>query len=171
MSEGEAQSSSTATTAPATSSDVTTDSTLRLEDIVVERGGRAVVRGVSIEITPGEVTALLGPNGAGKSSLVLAAGGVLRPASGSITLGGENLTGRRPERIRQAGVAIEYGSVTIEGHKSYICPVHSLALSVAESSGEGGYRSRVFTRINEVTFSGYHRFGSTIRVVGPADQP
>ena len=106
MSEGEAQSTSTAATAPATSSDVTTDSTLRLEDIVVERGGRAVVRGVSIEITPGEVTALLGPNGAGKSSLVLAAGGVLRPASGSITLGGENLTGRRPERIRQAGVAV-----------------------------------------------------------------
>ena len=54
----------------------------------------------------GEVTALLGPNGAGKSSLVLAVGGVLRPDSGSIRLGDANLASRRPERIRQAGVAI-----------------------------------------------------------------
>jgi branched-chain amino acid transport system ATP-binding protein len=52
------------------------------------------------------VTALLGPNGAGKSSLVLAVGGVLRPAGGAVTLGEVDLTGRRPERIRRAGVAV-----------------------------------------------------------------
>jgi branched-chain amino acid transport system ATP-binding protein len=61
---------------------------------------------VSLEVTPGEVTALLGPNGAGKSSLVLAVGGVLRAAGGKVTLAGADLTSRRPERIRQAGVAI-----------------------------------------------------------------
>ena len=43
----------------------------------VARGGRPVVRDVSLDIPPGEVTALLGPNGAGKSTLVLAVGGVL----------------------------------------------------------------------------------------------
>ncbi|HEX6458025.1 MAG TPA: ABC transporter ATP-binding protein [Thermoleophilaceae bacterium] len=102
----EAENTQTTATATADSSDATTDSVLRLEDVVVERGGRAVVRGVSIDVTPGEVTALLGPNGAGKSSLVLAVGGVLRPAKGSITLDGDNLTGRRPERIRHAGVAV-----------------------------------------------------------------
>jgi branched-chain amino acid transport system ATP-binding protein len=79
---------------------------LRLEDLKVERGGRSVVHGVSLEVTPGEVTALLGPNGAGKSSLVLAVGGVLRPAGGTVKLGDENLTSRRPERIRRSGVAI-----------------------------------------------------------------
>jgi branched-chain amino acid transport system ATP-binding protein len=52
------------------------------------------------------VTALLGPNGAGKSTLVLAVGGVLRPKAGSVLLDGAELTGRRPERIRQAGLAI-----------------------------------------------------------------
>lgn len=80
--------------------------TLSLRELTVARGGRPVVRGVSIEVPPGEVTALLGPNGAGKSSLVLAVGGVLRPTSGSVLLGAENLTSRRPERVRQAGVAI-----------------------------------------------------------------
>jgi branched-chain amino acid transport system ATP-binding protein len=65
-----------------------------------------VVRDVTIEIPSGEVTALLGPNGAGKSSLVLAVGGVLRFSSGSLSLDGVDLAGKRPERIRHAGVAI-----------------------------------------------------------------
>jgi branched-chain amino acid transport system ATP-binding protein len=79
---------------------------LVLNDLTVERGGRAVVKDVSLEITEGQVTALLGPNGAGKSTLVLSVGGVLRPAAGAIALDDANLAGRRPERIRQAGVAI-----------------------------------------------------------------
>ena len=79
---------------------------LKLSDMIVHRGGRPVVRGVTLEVPAGEVTALLGPNGAGKSSLVLAVGGVLRAESGSIVLDGRELVGRRPERIRRAGVAV-----------------------------------------------------------------
>ena len=79
---------------------------LDLRGITVERGGRAVVHDVSIEVPAGEVTALLGPNGAGKSSLVLAVGGVLKPSAGSVFLAGRDLAGRRPERIRRAGIAI-----------------------------------------------------------------
>jgi branched-chain amino acid transport system ATP-binding protein len=95
-------------------------STLRLEKVSVARGGRTVVREVSIEIPSGEVTALLGPNGAGKSSLVLAVAGVLRPTGGRVVLAPDStstngevavaeereLTRRRPEQIRAAGVAI-----------------------------------------------------------------
>ena len=85
---------------------VTTGERLRLEGLSVARGGRTVAREVSIDIPPGEVTALLGPNGAGKSSLVLAVGGVLRPTAGRVLLGDRDLTRRRPEQIRGAGVAI-----------------------------------------------------------------
>jgi branched-chain amino acid transport system ATP-binding protein len=81
-------------------------STLELSGITVERGGRPVVKDVSITVPSGEVTALLGPNGAGKSSLVLAVGGVLRPRPGSVTLDGTELAGKRPEKIRAAGIAI-----------------------------------------------------------------
>jgi branched-chain amino acid transport system ATP-binding protein len=86
-------------------------SALLLRDLTVERGGRPVVKDVSVEIPAGQVTALLGPNGAGKSTLVLAVGGVLRPKVGAVLLdtpdsSAVDLTGRRPERIRQAGVAI-----------------------------------------------------------------
>jgi branched-chain amino acid transport system ATP-binding protein len=79
---------------------------LTLENLTVARGGRPVVRDVSLRIDPGEVTALLGPNGAGKSSLVLAVSGVLRPEKGSVRLNGTDLSGRRPEKIREAGVAV-----------------------------------------------------------------
>jgi len=82
------------------------DGRLELRGITVERGRRAVVRDVSIEIPAGEVTALLGPSGAGKSSLVLAVGGVLGLRAGSVMLNGRYFAGRRPEQIRAAGIAI-----------------------------------------------------------------
>src|SRR5580698_9117532 len=80
-------------------------SSLELSDITVERGGRPVVKDVTISVPAGQVTALLGPNGAGKSPLVLAVGGGLRPRPGSGTLRGAELAARRPERIRASGVA------------------------------------------------------------------
>jgi branched-chain amino acid transport system ATP-binding protein len=85
---------------------VATADVLRLEGITVARGGREVVHDVSLDIPPGEVTALLGPNGAGKSSLVLAVAGVLPIEAGSVKVGDRRLTGRRPEKVRAAGVAV-----------------------------------------------------------------
>jgi branched-chain amino acid transport system ATP-binding protein len=79
---------------------------LVLKNLVVPRGGRDVVRDVTIEIAPGETTALLGPNGAGKSSMVLAVGGVLPLKSGSVLLDEQEQAGHRPEAIRRAGLAI-----------------------------------------------------------------
>jgi branched-chain amino acid transport system ATP-binding protein len=80
--------------------------TLRVEELSVPRAGRTVVNEVTLAIPPGEVTTLLGANGAGKSTLVLAVAGVLRPAAGRVVLGDQELTRRRPEKIRAAGVAV-----------------------------------------------------------------
>jgi len=79
---------------------------LNLKKVSVARGGHTVVHEVSIDVAPGAITALLGPNGAGKSSLVLSVGGVLKPLGGSVEMDGKDLAGRRPEKIRQAGLAI-----------------------------------------------------------------
>ena len=89
-----------------------TGSGLILEDVTIGRAGRLVVREVSLEVPPGEITALLGPNGAGKSSLVLAVAGVLRPTAGKVRAGDVELAGRRPDQIRRAGV-----SIVPEGHR------------------------------------------------------
>ena len=83
-----------------------TGTMLKLDALSVQRGGRTVVRDVSIDIPRAEVTALLGPNGAGKSTLVLAVGGVLRSSGGKVLNGDDDLARRRPEVIRAAGVAI-----------------------------------------------------------------
>ena len=80
--------------------------TLRLEGLCVPRADRMVLRDVSLEIPAGEVTTLLGPNGTGKSTLVLAVAGALRPTAGRVMLDDQDLTKRRPEKIRRAGVAV-----------------------------------------------------------------
>jgi branched-chain amino acid transport system ATP-binding protein len=79
---------------------------LIVQDLTVARGGREVVRNVSIDIPPSEITTLLGPNGAGKSTLVLAVAGVLRAMTGQVFLGELELTRLPPEKRRQAGVAV-----------------------------------------------------------------
>ncbi len=52
--------------------------------VSVERGRRAVLSGVDIEVRAGEVTVLIGPNGAGKSTLLGALAGDLPPTTGEI---------------------------------------------------------------------------------------
>lgn len=80
--------------------------TLHISNLDVSRGDRPVLRGVSLDIRPGEITTLLGPNGAGKSTLVLTIGGVLPSTGGTIALGETILSGSKPDKIRGAGVAV-----------------------------------------------------------------
>jgi branched-chain amino acid transport system ATP-binding protein len=115
-------------------------SELTLESFTVARNGRPVVSDVSISIPAGEVTALLGPNGAGKSSLVLGVAGVLKPESGTVKLDGDDLTGRRPERIRQTGVAVVpegrrlLSELTVEDNLAVAC--YSLSREDARAGRE-----------------------------------
>jgi ABC-2 type transport system ATP-binding protein len=52
------------------------------------RGGVDALRGVDLEVVPGELVGLLGPNGAGKSTLVKSAVGLVRPTGGTVTVCG-----------------------------------------------------------------------------------
>lgn len=65
---------------------------VRLENAHVERGGRAVLRGLAFSIAPGELFALLGGNGAGKSTTLLTCLGLLRPSTGTVSVLGASPT-------------------------------------------------------------------------------
>ena len=65
---------------------------LAAENITVHRGGRAILRDVSLQAHAGEFIAVLGPNGAGKSTLLKVLAGLLKPDSGQMLLDSERLT-------------------------------------------------------------------------------
>ncbi|MGV0909773.1 ABC transporter ATP-binding protein [Martelella sp. FOR1707] len=65
---------------------------LRAENLTVERGGRAIVNGVDLQIRRGELVGLIGPNGAGKTTLLKALIGVTA-ASGAVFLQDSPLEG------------------------------------------------------------------------------
>jgi branched-chain amino acid transport system ATP-binding protein len=84
---------------------------LAITDLAVQRGGRPVLHGVSLELKAGTLTALLGANGAGKSTLVMTVAGVLPAAGGRVEMAGENLLGLAPDALRRRGI-----TVVPEGH-------------------------------------------------------
>jgi iron complex transport system ATP-binding protein len=64
---------------------------LAADNITVKRGGRAILREVSLQAHAGEFIAVIGPNGAGKSTLLKVLAGLLRPDRGAVMLGARRL--------------------------------------------------------------------------------
>ena len=79
---------------------------LEVRDLRVNYGHVEAVRGVSVSVAAGEIVALIGPNGAGKSSTLNAIAGLLRPASGSVLLDGQELARAPAHETMAAGVAL-----------------------------------------------------------------
>ncbi|MDE1934216.1 ABC transporter ATP-binding protein [Bradyrhizobium sp.] len=71
-------------------------------------GEAQVLRGVSLDVAPGEIVAVLGRNGMGKTTLIRSIMGLTPPQirSGTITWRGENLAGLRPHDIASRKIAI-----------------------------------------------------------------
>ncbi len=67
-------------------------STLRTEELTKSYGGRTVVRGVSLDVSSGEIVGLLGPNGAGKTTTFYMTVGLTSPDRGRVLLDAEDLT-------------------------------------------------------------------------------
>ena len=65
---------------------------LKTVNLVKNYGKKIAVRGVDISVSRGEIVGLLGPNGAGKTTIFYSVTGIIRPTSGKIILGGEDVT-------------------------------------------------------------------------------
>jgi branched-chain amino acid transport system ATP-binding protein len=79
---------------------------LVVEKLSVRYGAVEAVRGLSLEVKPGEIVGLIGPNGAGKSSTLHAIMGAAPVTAGDVRLDGRSLVGRRPEDVARRGVAL-----------------------------------------------------------------
>jgi branched-chain amino acid transport system permease protein len=77
---------------------------LRAEGISLAFSGLQVLRGVDLELPPGEALGLIGPNGAGKTTLVNVLSGFQAPDSGSVFLDGVEATRWSPPRLARAGL-------------------------------------------------------------------
>lgn len=79
-------------------------SVLATRDLTVRFGGHVAVNGVTCSFEPGTLTAIVGPNGAGKTTYFNLISGQLRASSGSVMLGGRDLSGDSASQRTRAGL-------------------------------------------------------------------
>jgi ABC-type branched-subunit amino acid transport system ATPase component len=77
---------------------------LRASEVTAGYGGDPVIRGISVQVGPGQVVSLVGANGSGKSTLLKGLVGVVRVSAGTVTVGDRDMTNRPPEEVARAGV-------------------------------------------------------------------
>jgi branched-chain amino acid transport system ATP-binding protein len=77
---------------------------LKLTSVDTSYGHIKALKGISIEVTKGEIVCLLGSNGAGKTTTLMTISGILKPDSGDIFFEGESIKGLAPHRIVKKGI-------------------------------------------------------------------
>ena len=78
--------------------------TLEIKNLTVDYQGALALRGVSLEVSKGEVVAILGANGAGKSTLLRVISGLKKPSSGQVWYEGTRIDMAKPHEIVKRGL-------------------------------------------------------------------
>ena len=89
---------------------------LLMSGIARSFGSTLALRGVNLELRPGEIHALVGENGAGKSTLMKVLSGAVAPDAGRMTLDGQPYQPSGPQEARRRGVAMIYQELTLAPH-------------------------------------------------------
>ena len=78
---------------------------LNIKNVNKTFAGLHALNDINLAIEKGKVHAIIGPNGAGKSTLLNVCIGRLHPDNGTVSFNGENIIGKTPYEINQAGIA------------------------------------------------------------------
>ncbi len=113
---------------------------LKVNGLHVSYGGVQAVRGVSLEVRAGEITALLGANGAGKSSTLLSIVGAVRPKAGSVMFDGRDITGLTPDALVRRGIGLIPEGGRVFARQSVL---QNLRLGAYVVAGAGVQRQRL----------------------------
>jgi ABC-2 type transport system ATP-binding protein len=96
-------------------------------------GDFSAVQDVSVNIAYGEIYGLLGANGAGKTTTIKMLCGLLRPDSGTITLGGENSQLRSTNLRRKIGYMSQkftlYDGLTVKENLEFYCGIYEIPVN------------------------------------------
>jgi branched-chain amino acid transport system ATP-binding protein len=88
-------------------------SLLEVKELTRRFGGLVAVNAVDFAVDEGEILAVIGPNGAGKSTLFKLITSFLRPSSGRVVFGGEEISALRPHVVARKGVVRTFQETTI----------------------------------------------------------
>jgi ABC-2 type transport system ATP-binding protein len=133
---------------------------IEVRDLVVERGRRRVLHGITCTVAAGSVTGLLGPSGSGKTTLIRAVVGVQVVRSGTVTVLGE--PAGAPALRRSVGYVTQapsvYADLSVRENARYFASLYGLGsadadraiadVGLADAAGQlvgnlsGGQRSR-----------------------------
>lgn len=91
-------------------------SLLALTDVTKIFGGLIAVNDLSFRVDEGAIVGLIGPNGAGKTTVFNCITGNYRPERGRVEFAGRDITGLRPHRIVELGIARTFQSIRLFGN-------------------------------------------------------
>lgn len=86
---------------------------LAMSNLTKKFGGLTAVDNFSVNINAGEVHGLIGPNGSGKSTILNLISGIYRPSSGTITMGGTDVTRLMPHERSRVGIGRTFQNIRL----------------------------------------------------------
>jgi len=114
---------------------------LEVDKLGIIFGGLHAVENFSMTIEKGELYGLIGPNGAGKTTVFNMLTGVYKPTSGSFSLDGEVLSGKKPIQINRKGIARTFQNIRLFNNLTVIENVKiGLHNSMSASAAEAVFR-------------------------------
>jgi ABC-type Fe3+/spermidine/putrescine transport system ATPase subunit len=132
---------------------------IQIRDLNATLGGRRILDGINVEIAAGELFFLLGPSGCGKTTLLRSVAGFVKPSSGSIHFGGQDVTALPPEQREAAMVFQSYAlwpHLTVAQNVAFglelrKLPVAEIKQRVAEALDVVKMSDRAAARPNELS--------------------
>ncbi|MEK1855321.1 MAG: ABC transporter ATP-binding protein [Phyllobacterium sp.] len=115
-------------------------------------GGLDVTRDVSLSLQKGDRVALIGPNGAGKTTFVNLVTGHLRPNSGKVRMGGEDISTFNAMKRVQAGLVRSFQVTRLFAEMT---PEEHVALAILQREGKSGRVAGSFQAMPEVMLETY----------------